>query len=123
SGANARRDSAGENGFSPSAPDNCSRSFGNPSFMLCRIASATDNPVFLAVLRTSAKRSGGRANGYVAFFMEESYIFPDVRSTSPRKVKSETGRKIDTNYTRPPKLAEGGRIEQKAKSLMAKSCL
>ncbi len=72
-GPNARRASAVVIGFAL-AVDSCSRSFGNPSFMLWRMASATDKPVSLAVRRNSPRRSGGIASGYVSLFMEESYM-------------------------------------------------
>src|SRR5437016_3790426 len=61
--------------------DNLSISFGNPSFIDCRMASAIERPVFFAAWRTFLSSADGKASGKVSFFVEESYI--DYGSCQP----------------------------------------
>src|SRR5436309_10371516 len=87
-GANARRACSAVIGLAL-AGVSFSRSLGNPSFMLWRMASATDKPVSFAVRRTSPRRSWGIASGYVSLLMEESYMLDGKRQAgAPVKIFS-----------------------------------
>jgi hypothetical protein len=93
--AKQRRVSAAVNGlrFLSGSGDNRSTRPGRPSFMLCRMVSAMDNPVCSAALRKSFSRPEGTAKGYVLVFMEETYRAGGCMATAHHAMRIILGRK------------------------------